>query len=198
MSIYGYIRVSTDKQEYERQLYCLRDLGIPKENIFEEKVSGKKEALTREIFDMLTNKLKQGDVIYFESISRLGRNLSDILAMLKYLTKKKKVTIETIAEHIKIEPEVKLSASDNLKKNIAGTIAEYERDINSERTKDGIAAKRAELGAAFKIGRPKKYNNKHIKRVKELYYDNCYTIMQIAEMMSMSKSAVGRFVKEDK
>ena len=73
---YGYIRVSTQEQNEDRQILALRAMLIPDANIFMDKQSGKD--FNRPNYKRLMKKLKPGDVLYVKSIDRLGRNYEEI------------------------------------------------------------------------------------------------------------------------
>lgn len=74
---YGYIRVSTREQNEDRQLIALREMAVPKQNIFMDKQSGKD--FNRPQYKKLLKKLKSDDLLYIKSIDRLGRNYGEIL-----------------------------------------------------------------------------------------------------------------------
>ena len=88
---YGYIRVSTREQNEERQLTALREMSVPKQNIFLDKQSGKD--FNRPQYHKLVKKLKTGDLLYIKSIDRLGRNYGEILEQWSLLTKGKGIDI---------------------------------------------------------------------------------------------------------
>ena len=72
MQTYAYIRVSTTDQHEDRQLLEMQKLKIPESNIFIDKQSGKD--FERVSYKKLAKKLKSGDLLYIQSIDRLGRN----------------------------------------------------------------------------------------------------------------------------
>lgn len=74
--IYGYIRVSSTDQNEDRQLIAMREVGVPEQNIYLDKQSGKD--FNRPAYQRLVKKLKAGDLLYVLSIDRLGRNYEDI------------------------------------------------------------------------------------------------------------------------
>lgn len=90
-NVYGYIRVSSRDQKEERQLAAMRQLKIPKENIYIDKQSGKD--FNRPQYRRLMQKVRQDDLVYIKSIDRLGRNYGEILEQWKYITKEKKVDV---------------------------------------------------------------------------------------------------------
>lgn len=84
---YGYVRVSGQEQNEDRQLDALRVLEIAERNIFIDKQSGKD--FERPQYKRLIRKVKREDLIYIKSIDRLGRNYSEIQEQWRYLTKEK-------------------------------------------------------------------------------------------------------------
>lgn len=75
-NIYGYIRVSTKEQKEDRQKIALLEKGIPENQIFIDKQSGKD--FKRLQYQMLLKKLTAGSVLYIKSIDRLCRNYTDL------------------------------------------------------------------------------------------------------------------------
>lgn len=86
MAKYGYIRVSTEEQNLDRQIVAMRDAGLPDKNIFADKQSGKD--FDRPQYMKLVRRLREGDTLYIHSIDRLGRNYDGILEQWRALTKK--------------------------------------------------------------------------------------------------------------
>ena len=80
----GYIRVSTEHQETARQEAIMNQYHV--ERIFAEKMSGK-NANRPELKAMLEY-VREGDTLYIESISRLGRSTHDLLNIIDVLQKK--------------------------------------------------------------------------------------------------------------
>ncbi|MFK4469371.1 DNA invertase Pin-like site-specific DNA recombinase [Bacillus sp. RC252] len=72
-----YIRVSSKDQSIDRQLLTATELGIPEEYIFIEKASGKD--FKRPEYQLMKRMLRKGDVLYIQSLDRLGRNKQMIL-----------------------------------------------------------------------------------------------------------------------
>ncbi len=90
-NLYGYIRVSTKEQNEDRQILALKELSIPKKNLFIDKISGKN--FERPQYRKMVNKLKKDDLLYIKSIDRLGRNYSEILEQWRFLVKEKEIDI---------------------------------------------------------------------------------------------------------
>jgi DNA invertase Pin-like site-specific DNA recombinase len=72
----GYIRVSTKDQNPERQIEKMRQLGVEERFLFVEKQSGKD--FDREIYKAMCAVLREGDLLYIDSVDRLGRNYEGI------------------------------------------------------------------------------------------------------------------------
>ena len=85
MNVYGYVRVSSLDQNEDRQILALKEIFVPKENIFIDKQSGKD--FNRPNYKRMVQILKMGDMVYIHSIDRLGRNYEEILQQWRSLTK---------------------------------------------------------------------------------------------------------------
>jgi DNA invertase Pin-like site-specific DNA recombinase len=149
MKIYGYIRVSTDKQTTENQRFEITEFA-KRQNIvvdewIEETISSTKELKKRKL-GRLIHKVKEGDMIVASELSRLGRNLLQVMGILNQL-------MDTGALVHTIKDNFRLSA-DIQSKAVAfafGLSAEVERNLISQRTKEALAARRA---AGVILGRP--------------------------------------------
>lgn len=91
MTVYGYLRVSTDKQECDNQKIGVealaRKLGLPIESwIIDNGVSGTKEPQKRKLGKLL-RKIKTGDIIICSELSRLGRKLFMVISILEHCMK---------------------------------------------------------------------------------------------------------------
>lgn len=73
---YGYVRVSTEEQNEDRQMIAMREFGVKDDNIVLDKQSGKD--FKRPGYRRLVRKLKAGDTLVIKSIDRLGRNYDEI------------------------------------------------------------------------------------------------------------------------
>ena len=182
---YGYLRVSTDKQNYERQLFILKEHNLDK--IFEETISGTKKACGREQFELLLNELKSGDTAYFESMSRMARSMQDLIDTTNLIVKQKKAKVIFIKENLTIGGENGLDAMGGLIFNIMGAFAQFERDLTSDRTKQALAAKKAN---GQKLGAPQKVSDEQRAEIKELR--KSHTCREIAEMYGVDASTISR------
>lgn len=140
---YAYLRVSTDKQDYENQktgVVAMAErmgLTIDKE-ILDDGVSGAKDPKKRELGKWL-RKMRKGDTLLCSEISRLGRELYMIMRILEYLSKNE-IHLHTDKDNFHL-------CDDIQSKVLAfafGLSAEIERRLISQRTKEALARKRAE------------------------------------------------------
>lgn len=187
---YGYMRVSTqDKQEFTRQSFVLKEYNL--DRVFAEKISGTKKACGREEFNKLLEIAQKGDEIYFESMSRMARSMQDLIYTTNFLVKTKECKVVFIKENISIGGNG-LDAMGALVFNIMGAFAQFERDINSDRTKQALRAKK-EIGVV--LGRPRIADTDERKiLVKQLRAEK-KTIMEIAEITGIPKSTVARLAR---
>lgn len=133
--IYTYERVSTVKQNLERQDRVLKDqlknMGITKvDKDYTDKLTGKNTE--RPNLHKMIDKAKEGDIVYCESISRLGRNLKDLIDIIEKLTNKG-VRVVILKEGIDTN-----NSTYKLLLAIFGGVAEMERETIQERTQQRI------------------------------------------------------------
>lgn len=156
--IYGYIRVSTDKQTVENQRYEINNYcefrGFEVNKWISETISGSKDIKKRKLGELI-DKMGEGDMLICSEISRLGRSMFMILDILK-ICLEKGVLVQTIKDNYTLgnNPMSKLIAS------IYGYLAEMERNLISQRTKEGLKRRTAECVI---LGRKKGGTNKHYK-----------------------------------
>lgn len=156
--IYGYIRVSTEKQttevqRYEIGQYAIRN-GMAIDSWIDETISGAKDLKKRKISGML-RRLKTGDTIICTEISRLGRSMQIIWRIMD-ICLSRNVTIISLKENYRL-------SNDPMSKFILSVYsyaAETERILISERTKEGLAARKRE---GVILGRPKGAVSKELK-----------------------------------
>ena len=152
---YCYIRKSTDKQSYERQFFILKEKGyIDKVNCtyIEESYTGKK--IKRPIFEELIKNFKENDTIIVESLTRLSRGgIGKTFELINELIYDKKVNVNILKENFNLRAGKDLDSMTKLLLGIFSVIAEFERDLISERTKERLEALKAQ---GVKLGRPPK------------------------------------------
>ena len=155
MKVIGYIRVSTDKQDFEQQKYALLDYAqkhkMTVEQFIELEMSSRKSKKERRI-EELQSILEPEDTLLVTELSRLGRNMLEILGLLQELSESKIKMVFTQ------QPELSTTGSHGkLLLAIYGYFAETEREFISIRTKQGLAAAKAK---GKQLGRPKGSKNK--------------------------------------
>ena len=188
MSIYGYIRVSTqmsdtraNNQTFDRQLKILHDNGVSDENIFKERISGGVSTTERPEWEKLLQVVKSGDMIIVSEMSRLARSLTDLINTVNHL-----ISINVGIRFIKENINVSSNGLDSMNKlifNLFGAFAEFEKDLISERTKQGLQAKKEQ---GVKLGRKQTYSDEQIKEILKEYEANLITIEDIAKKYSVS------------
>ena len=150
--VYGYCRCSTNetKQDINRQVRELKALGVLKENIFKEYVSGSKD--DRCELNRLLTLIKEGDTIIATEVSRITRSTKQLCSLLD-LAKNKKLKL--IFGSFVVDCTKELDAMTQGMLQMMGVFAELERNIISQRVKSGVANARSK---GKQIGRP--INNK--------------------------------------
>lgn len=152
INIYGYMRVSSKEQNEDRQKIALTEMGVPENNIYMDKQSGKDFERTQ--YKRLLRKLNENSVLYIKSIDRLGRNYGELNEQWRIITKEKKADIVVIDMPL---------LDTRREKNLLGTfisdvvlallsyVAENECTNIKQRQAEGIAAAKAR---GVKFGRP--------------------------------------------
>ncbi len=142
---YGYVRVSTREQKWDRQVDALQKIGIAGEQIYKDKESGKD--FERPQYKKLMGKLQKGDVVFVKSIDRLGRNYADILDQWHYITRKKNAHIVVLDMPLldtrRKERDLTGMFVADLVLQILSYVAETERQNIRQRQAEGIAASKA-------------------------------------------------------
>ncbi|WP_314795746.1 recombinase family protein [uncultured Selenomonas sp.] len=145
-NIYGYIRVSTIAQRDDRQWLAMENFGIPKECIFVDKQSGKD--FDRPAYTEMMAAIKPGDTVVVKSLDRLGRNYDEMMKQLDIITKQKDAAIVVIDLPLldtrnKYGDDLTAKLISNLVIQVFSYVAETERNMNHQRTMEGLAAARA-------------------------------------------------------
>lgn len=197
MNIYGYARVSSKDQNIERQIVALNEIGIKKEYIYVDQVSGKN--FDRLEYRKLLRKMKEGDLLVIKSIDRLGRNYTEILEQWRMITKEKRVHIQVI--------DIPLLNTNNSKDNLTGIfisdlvlqilayVAETEREFIKQRQAEGIALAKAK---GVKFGAQKKKVPNDFDKYYWMWINGEVSTRQAAKALNMSHSTFYRRCKEKK
>ena len=192
--IYGYVRVSTDRQTLENQKFEINNFctgeKIQIDRWITETISGPKDFEERKLGKMI-RKLKKGDVLICTEISRLGRNILQIMTMLN-ICMNKEVQVWTIKDRYRLGADIQskvLAFAFSLS-------AEIERNLISQRTKEALARIKA---SGRKLGREFGTKNKrHILDGREdeiiSLYQGGMKKAQIARIMKVSSKTIYNFL----
>ncbi len=196
--IYGYIRVSSDKQTVENQRFeinkfCGRE-ELAVDGWIEETISGTKAYNKRELGKLL-RKVQKGDLIICAELSRLGRNLFMIMEILN-ICMTKECRVWTIKDNYRLGDDIQ----SKVLAFAFGLSAEIERNLISQRTKEALARKRAE---GVVLGRPKGSKTALEKRklygkdtlIRELLKANV-SKRKIAKICKVDRNTLDRYIKQ--
>lgn len=178
----GYSRVSTQDQNLDRQIDQLKEAGC--EKIFCEKITGTKKDRTE--LDRLLDQIRPGDTIIISELTRLSRSTKDLFQIVELIEKKganikslKEVWVDTTT------PQGKLMFT------IFAGISQFERDLISQRTKEGLFSARAR---GRKGGRPSKAK-KEVDLALKMYDSKEYSISEISKATGVSKTSLYRYIE---
>ncbi len=150
MTVYAYLRVSTEEQDYENQRYGIikyceyRDIKISKEYV-DEGVSGTVNYKKRNLGKLL-RVLKKGDYVIVSELSRLSRSMIDMYSLAKIFADKE-VRVFCLKENL----ELGNTAIGLMIMTVFAFSAQIERERISERTREALAKRKSE---GMKLGRP--------------------------------------------
>lgn len=195
--VYGYIRVSSDKQTVENQRFEINNF-CEKQNLgindwIEETISGTKNYSKRQL-GLLLRKVSKDDIIICSELSRLGRNLFMIMEILN-ICMTKECRVWTIKDNYRLGEDIQ----SKVLAFAFGLSAEIERNLISQRTKEALARKKAE---GVVLGRPKgrrsspdKYKlSGKVVLINELL-KNGTSLRKIAKICKVDRNTLSRFLK---
>lgn len=185
MANIAYVRVSSNSQNTDRQYADFDVAGIKIDKVFEDKRSGKD--MSRDGLQKMLEYVREGDVIYVESVSRLGRSLPDLLMIVDKL-KKKNVQLCFLKESIDTT-----TAQGTLIFNIFGALSQFERECIKERQAEGIAAAKA---AGKRLGRPSKTMPKGFPTAYKDWKSGKATAAATWRMLGLTKSTFYKLAKK--
>lgn len=180
----GYVRVSKSDMNLDRQIDALLEAGVNHRCIYQEKVTGTKR--DRDELNKMLAELQAGETVIVSELSRLSRSTKDLFEVVE--------KIHSAGAQIKSLKESWLDTTTphgKLMFTIFAGLAQFERDLLSERTKDGLKAAKAR---GRNGGRPNKRNEKELT-VRALY-DNGVTIAEIVRQTELSRSTVNRIIRD--
>ncbi|MGN0423567.1 MAG: master DNA invertase Mpi family serine-type recombinase [Lachnospiraceae bacterium] len=194
--VYGYIRVSSDKQTVENQRFEINNFcgkqGLSVDGWIEETISGTKNYDKRKLGKLL-EKVKEGDIIICSELSRLGRSLFMIMEILNHCMEKG-CKVWTIKDNYRLGDDIQ----SKVLAFAFGLAAEIERDLIAQRTKEALARKKAE---GVTLGRPVGRKSSKVKLsgkedyIRELLNQGV-SISEIARIYKTHRNTVSKFIKE--
>ena len=184
--IYGHARVSTREQNEDRQIIALKEMGVPEENIFLDKLSGKN--FERPQYKKLLRKLNGNAVLYIKSIDRLGRSYRDLSEQWRIITKEKGADVVVIDMPIldtRREKNLLVTLISDLVLALLSYVAESEYRTIHQRQAEGIAAAKAK---GCKFGRPPKSLPANFHEVYQKWKAGKISVAEAARECGMPRS----------
>jgi DNA invertase Pin-like site-specific DNA recombinase len=177
--IIGYARVSTEEQRLDAQISALEAIGA--ERIFAEKISGTKKS--RPELDRMIEQLRDGDVVVVAKYDRLSRSLQDLLSIVEAI-REQGAGFRSLAEDIDTT-----TPAGRLVFHVFASIAQFERERISERTKEGLtsARKRGRIG-----GRPPALSPERRSEVARMRDKEGRGIAELARLFEVSANTIRR------
>jgi DNA invertase Pin-like site-specific DNA recombinase len=177
--IIGYARVSTEDQHLDAQTSALEAAGA--ERIFAEKISGTKKS--RPELNRMIEQLRNGDVVVVTKYDRLSRSLQDLLSIVEAVGEQG-AGFRSLAEDIDTT-----TPAGRLVFHVFASIAQFERERISERTKEGLTAarKRGRVG-----GRPPALSIERSAEVVRLRDQEGRGIAELARLFQVSANTIRR------
>lgn len=190
--VYGYIRVSTDKQDTENQKVGINEkatqLGLQiDEWISDDGISGAKEPEKR-LLGPLLKKVQEGDIIIVSEISRIGRTLFMVFRVLEGLLEKK-VKMYSVKDAYNLDDTI----TSKVLAFAFGMAAEIERDMIRKRTKEGLYLKKRQgvlLGYPRGTTKAQYVKEEEIKKMESLLNEG-HSLSSIAKIMKIHRITVG-------
>jgi DNA invertase Pin-like site-specific DNA recombinase len=181
MAIIGYVRVSTEEQNTDRQTDALQDC----QKVFIDRMSGSKR--NRPELDRMLEYVREGDVVEVESLSRLARSTKDLLSIVETL-REKGVDLVSLKESIDTTtPQGRFTLT------LFGALAELERETLLQRQREGIDAAKAR---GKHLGRPRYQIPSNFEDVVKQWRNEEITAVEAYTNLGMSKATFYRAVKK--
>lgn len=183
-----YQRVSTKKQSTGRQEFVFDLSSIKADKVYSDKMSGAKA--DRPQLNQLKLDVNDGDKIYIESISRLGRNVDDLRDLCRYF-KDKGAVVYFMKEGFNTEGNMY-----QFLLTVLGAVAEMERELIISRVIEGIENAQVNGTKSGKpIGRPKRELPKNFNKYYQQWKDKSITATEFAKLLQCSRQGLYNYVK---
>jgi DNA invertase Pin-like site-specific DNA recombinase len=181
----GYARVSTNEQHLDLQRDALRKAGVSAKHLYTDTITGTKSE--RPGLEEALSHLRDGDTFVVWRLDRLGRSLKHLIETVTKL-QEQHIAFKSITENIDTS-----TATGQLVFHLFGALAEFERNLITERTMAGLEAARARGRTG---GRPKlKTSLSKVAMAKKLYADHTNSIRDICRTLHISRATLYRYLK---
>ena len=196
--VYGYIRVSTKEQNTDRQLENIKKHfpNIKMENMFIEKVSGKKDVDERTEYSILRRVVRSGDELVVDSLDRLGRRKSVIKDELEYLRQRGVLLRVLVIPTTLIQVEGQdwaLDMINNLLIEVYSSLAQQELEEKERRQRDGIEV--AKANGVYKGRKPIEYDEVKFADLYKRWRNGAIKAKEFMELMGLKPNTFYRIVK---
>ncbi|MCD8019067.1 MAG: recombinase family protein [Clostridiales bacterium] len=195
-TMYGYVRVSTQDQNLDRQIIALDEYGVLKENIFSDHGFSGKD-FNRPAYQKMLQTIVSGDMLVIKSLDRLGRNFDEMIDEWGKITRHLGVEIVVLdTPYLKSSTDIADVMSKMLNSillDMQSGFAHIERDKIHERQKEGIAAAKAK---GVRFGRPPKERTSEFFILKNKYLSGHISAREAAKQLCISHSTFCRWVKQ--
>lgn len=192
--IYGYVRVSSADQNEDRQMIAMKETGVPAENVYVDKQSGKD--FERPNYKRLVRRLREGDLLYILSIDRLGRNYEEIQNQWRILTKEKGIDIVVIDMPLldtRQGKDLMGTFIADLVLQILSFVAQSEREKIKERQAQEIAAAKAR---GVRFGRPEKPVPENFPKLVSEWEKKRLPLQELLQKCDVSEATFYRRLRE--
>ena len=194
---FGYCRISDASQNELRQMIALKEFGISERDIYIDKQSGKD--FDRKQYQIMLNNIREGDLVVFLSLDRMGRNYTEIQEQWRYITRELKADIKIIDMDLL---DTRGNGDNSLDRRficdlvlqILSYVAEKERVNTKARQAQGIAAAKANN---VQFGRPKVEKPNNWNDVIRQWQNNEITAKKAMGLLNMKKSTFYALLKSE-
>ena len=195
-NIYGYIRVSTTLQNDDRQWMAMDEFGVAREFVFVDKQSGKD--FDRPAYRDLLGRLSMGDTLVVKSLDRLGRKYDEMLEQWRIITKEKGAAIVVLDLPLLDTRERRTGdltgiLISDIVLQLFSYVAQTEREMNHQRTMEGIAAAKAR-GVQF--GRKPMKKPRGFEAVREAWERQEISEAEAARQLGVSRFTFHKWTHE--
>lgn len=181
--VYGYVRVSTVQQHQDRQYIAIKKYGVPEENIFSDRQSGKD--FQRPGYKKVMEALQENDTLVVKSIDRLGRNFDDLLDQWRYITVEKQagiIVLDMPMLNCGLDDQLMARAIGQIMLIVLSYLAENERITTRQRQAEGIAAAKLR---GVRFGRREKEIPEEFGQVKAMWEEGHCSATAAAKMLGV-------------